>query len=267
MFHFIRHSIRRSSQNSTANTAKGANQGLAAQINIENLPPLTYVVGDIHGCIDLYRVLEDRIAEDANGNPVLVILVGDLIDRGPDSSAVISHVMGPAPEGLQRLTLMGNHEEMFVKFLGAPRANIRWLEHGGLETLASYGLRDEHLAGFDLPEAELSEYLHALIPNDHVAWVRNLPSAVQLGGQYFVSHSGIDPKKPLSDQTVGDLRWTRHMKFPPPSGITVVHGHTPTQTVETDARYINVDTGAYASGRLSALRIMPGKPPTAIEVS
>jgi len=231
------------------------------------MPPVTYVVGDIHGCPDLYRTLEEHIERDAKGDPVLVILVGDLIDRGPDSAAVISHLMGTAPEGLQRLPLMGNHEEMFVEFLDAPRTNIRWLEHGGLETLGSYGVRDEHLAEFDLPEAELSEHFHALIPNDHYAWVRNLPSAVHPGAQYFISHSGINPKKLLWEQTAHDLRWTRRMEFPPPIGITVVHGHTPIETVETDQRYINVDTGAYGSGLLSALRIIPGKPPTAIEVS
>lgn len=241
-------------------------EALPQQIRIPVVPPLAYVIGDIHGCLDLYRGLEDKIIEDAAGAPALLILVGDLIDRGPDSAGVITHAMGPAPSGMERITLMGNHEQMMLSFLKAPRAQIRWLEYGGQTTLTSYGIGAAQMGNFSLPEAELSEKLQSQIPAEHIAWIKALPGAVRLGDRYFISHSGINAQKPLNAQSAGDLMWTRGFTGPPPPGVTVIHGHTPIETVDLSGPYIDIDTGVYASDRLSAVRLTPDEAPVLLEM-
>jgi len=249
------------------NRAAQRRDALPQLLRLPVMPPLTYAVGDIHGCLDLYRKLEAQIVAEAAGTPVLIVLVGDLIDRGPDSAGVIRHIMGRAPEGVQRLTLMGNHEQMMLQFLDAPRANIRWLDYGGRTTLESYSVKEAQLGGFDLPEAQLAQKMRALLPSEDIAWMRSLPAAILLGDRYFLSHSGINPSKPLGAQTAQDLMWSRGMKGPPPDGITVIHGHTPVEVVDVTARYIDIDTGAYATGRLSAVRLSPGSSPHLLQVS
>jgi len=244
----------------------GRQEALPRQIRIPIVPPLAYVIGDIHGCLDLYRSLEDKIIEDAAGASALLILVGDLIDRGPDSAGVICHAMGPAPSGMERITLMGNHEQMMLSFLKSPRAQIRWLEYGGQTTLTSYGIGEAQMGNFSLPEAELSERIQAQIPAEQISWIKALPGAVRLGDRYFISHSGINAQKPLNAQSAGDLMWTRGFTGPPPPGVTVIHGHTPIETVDLSGRYIDIDTGVYASGRLSAVRLTPDEAPVLLEV-
>ncbi len=242
-------------------------QALPQQLHLHPQPPLAYVVGDIHGQLDLYRKLEARIAAEAAGTPALVVLVGDLIDRGPNSAGVLDFVMARAPQGLQRQVIMGNHEEMFLRYLDAPRAEARWLDYGGRETLASYGIYGDPARGFDLPDKRLRQMFEASIPAEHIAWLRALPGALNLGERYFISHSGIDPTKPLAAQDARDLMWSRGFTAPPPEGVTVIHGHTPVDTVDLRGPYIDVDTGAYATGRLSAVRLAPHAPPELVEVT
>ena len=95
----------------------------------------------------------------------------------------------------------------------------------------------------------------------------SLPGALHLGERYFLSHSGINPAKPLEAQTARDLMWSRGMEAPPPDGVTVIHGHTPTEAVGVTGPYINIDTGAYATGRLSAVRLTQAAFPQALEVT
>jgi len=239
---------------------------LPQQLRIPTIPPLTYAIGDVHGCLDLYQDLEERIAAEAEGGPVLIVLLGDLVDRGTDSAGVIAHVMGPAPAGIQRLTLMGNHEQMMLQFLDAPRANIRWLDYGGQATLASYGVTEADMGGFDMPELQLAQKMKSFFPPEHIAWMRLLPGAMRLGNTYFLSHSGLNPSKPLGAQSSRDLMWSRGIKAAPPEGLTVVHGHTPIENVDLTGPYINIDTGAYATGRLSAVRLSAEAPPQLLEV-
>lgn len=239
------------------------------QLHLSRMPPLTFVVGDVHGCADLYRKLETRIARKAQtlGQPVLVVLLGDMVDRGPESAALLDHLTAPPPEGVQRLALMGNHEEKMLAFLDAPAQHRDWLGWGGRETLASYGVYGDAERGFDLPEKRLRQMIEASIPTEHGDWLRKLPVALNLGDRYFLCHAGIDPDKPLADQTPRNLMWARGMEAPPPSGVTVVHGHTPVETVDTSGPYIDVDTGAYASGRLSALLLTSEGECGVVEVS
>lgn len=241
-------------------------ESLPQQLRLPVMPPLTYVVGDIHGCLDLYTRLETQIMAEAAGTPVLIISVGDLVDRGPDSAGVIKHLMEPPPQGAQRLILMGNHEQMMLEFFKAPRANIRWLDYGGRTTLTSYGVDELQMGGFDLPEDQLAQKMQALVPAEHLAWMRSLPAAIRLGDRYFISHSGINPAKPLGAQSTRDLMWSRGMTGSPPEGITVIHGHTPVEVVDLTGPYIDIDTGVYKSGRLSAVRLTPEAAPTLIEV-
>ena len=247
--------------------AEPSERNPSQQLHLSELPPLTYVIGDIHGMSDLYRKLERHIAAEADGQPCLIVCVGDVVDRGQDSAGVIDQLMATPPKGLQRLVLMGNHEEMFLEFLTAPHSKHPWLSYGGRETLASYGIYGDPMQGFEIPTKRLRQMIEASIPAEHVSWMRNLPMALNLGGRYFVSHSGIDPNKPLEMQTSRDLMWTRGMNVAPPEGITVIHGHTPVEAVGVTGPYINVDTGAYASGRLSAVRLTPAGFPQAVEVS
>ncbi len=252
---------------SLPNRQRSRSESLPLQVRLPVIPPLTYVVGDIHGCLDLYLKLETQIMEAVGDIPVLIISVGDLVDRGPESAGVIAHLMSSPPKGAQRLVLMGNHEQMMLEFFKAPRAHIRWLDYGGRTTLTSYGVDELQMGGFDLPEDLLAQKMQALVPAEHLAWLRGLPGAVRLGDRYFVSHSGINPSKPLGNQSARDLMWTRGMQGPPPAGITVVHGHTPIDTVDLTGPYIDIDTGVYQTGRLSALRLTPEGAPELIEVS
>ncbi len=238
------------------------------RLRLETLPQVTYVVGDIHGHSMLYRKLEARIAAEAAAldQRILIVSLGDLVDRGPDTAGVLDYLTARAPAGVQRQILIGNHEEKMLAFFDAPGANKDWLGWGGFETLMSYGMTPDANRGFDLPERQLRHMLAAHIPDDHIRFLRALPVSLRMG-PYFLCHAGIDPSKPLDDQTERDLMWTRGMVGDPPEDAIVIHGHTPVDHVATDGRYINVDTGAYASGRLSALRIARDEPLEVVEVS
>lgn len=245
----------------------GSADPVPVQLRLAQMPALSFVVGDIHGRLDLYRKLEMRITDEAAGGPVLIVLLGDLVDRGPESAGLIDFLMALPPSGVQRMALMGNHEQMMLRYFEAPKTHARWLDYGGRETLASYGIYGDPARGFDLPERRLMQMFDASIPAEHIAWLRALPCALHLGPSYFLSHAGIDPDKSLAAQEARDLMWARGMTAPPPEGITVIHGHTPVEIVDLSGPYIDVDTGAYATGRLSALRLVPGRPPDVVEIT
>lgn len=210
-----------------------------------------WAVGDVHGRLDLYRRIEDRII--AEGQPATILLLGDLIDRGPESRGVIEHVLSPAPEGFRRLALTGNHEDMALRFLDDPRRNAAWLGWGGREMIASYAPG----ATGDDPEA-LAAALRAALPEAHLAFLRSLP-VLATAGRYVLSHTGGGPETPLFRQTRTDLVWARHGETPDliaPSdlaGRVMVHGHVPVAEARLNGWRINLDTGAYATGRLSAV--------------
>ena len=105
-------------------------------------PSAVYAIGDVHGCLDQLLAIEAAIAEDGRNleGEKWLVTVGDHVDRGTRSADVVAHVMGPAPAGFRRFALIGNHEQMMLDFLGNPAAHAYWLEEGGMETLASYGI-------------------------------------------------------------------------------------------------------------------------------
>src|SRR3569623_1499872 len=187
-------------------------------------PAAVYAIGDVHGCLDQLLELERVVAADAlnfDGETWLVT-VGDHIDRGPRSKDVIEHVMEPAPGGHRRFALMGNHEAKQLDFFENPAAHAYYLDEGGSETLASYGI------DLDAPLRSQSGALQALgaFPEEHRRFIAELPLYLSLPGWLFV-HAGIRPGIPLAMQTDDDLIWIRapFLTSQLTGGLRVVHGH------------------------------------------
>lgn len=221
-----------------------------------------YAVGDVHGCYLELLEAECRILQDANhrDGPKLIVMLGDYVDRGPSSSRVVEHLMKPLAPQIERVSLCGNHDDAFCYFLEDPSGGRRWLDFGAAATLYSYGLDiDQALqkaGGF----AGLSAQLAQAIPAAHYHWLKSLPVMLTVG-QFLFVHAGVKPGLLLDTQTDQDLMWIREpfLSRGPELPYTVVHGHTPTDTVTFGKNRIGVDTGAYASGHLSVVRIADGR--------
>jgi serine/threonine protein phosphatase 1 len=221
-------------------------------------PAAVYAIGDVHGCLDQLLAIEAEIARDGLDFPgdKWLVTLGDHVDRGPRSADVVAHVTGPAPPGFRRFALIGNHEQMMLDFLGNPAAHAYWLEEGGLETLASYGIR------LDFPPLRSSEALRRMLedrlPADHRQFIETLPTCLSLPGWLFV-HAGIRPGIPLGMQSDDDLIWIRapFLTAQLTGGLRVVHGHTPGRHIVVTPHRIDVDTHCFHTGRLSAVRVTP----------
>lgn len=215
-----------------------------------------YAVGDVHGRADLLAPMLDWIREDSDsrgGYPeVHVVFLGDLIDRGPDSAAVVSMLASGRAAFGQRHFIRGNHEQVLLDILDGDWARMDdWLAVGGVETVASYGV-DPALYLRD--PAAFQRAVRDAIPSLHVAFLRRMQSWVQLGDYLFV-HAGIRPGVPLDQQSERDLRWIRRdfLRSRVDHGMMVVHGHTISDSVDFRPNRIGIDTGAYGSHRLSVL--------------
>ncbi len=218
-----------------------------------------YAVGDVHGCLELLDGLLARIAADhaARGQAEgRLVFLGDLVDRGPDSAGVIARVRELQADDRWRVdALMGNHEESFLRALdGQPGALRFFLKIGGRETLFSYGLSPDDYPA--LPYEGVREWMHAHVPADDREWLRGLGEQVRAGDYLFV-HAGIRPDVPLDEQEGQDLRWIRSefLEYAADHEAMVVHGHTITSRVDERSNRIGIDTGAYASGVLTALAL------------
>ena len=215
-----------------------------------------YAIGDIHGRLDLLEILLARIADDdaARGRrKTQIIFLGDLADRGPDSAEVIERARGLAAGGAR--FLMGNHEELFLRTIdGDIPASRVMLRVGGRETMLSYGVDEEAFEADD--EGALAEMFAARVPDEHVEFLRGFEDRILLGDYLFV-HAGVRPAVPLEEQSPSDLRWIRgeFLDSEEDHGYIVVHGHTISENVEERPNRIGIDTGAYASGRLTALAL------------
>jgi serine/threonine protein phosphatase 1 len=184
------------------------------------------------------------------------VFLGDYVDRGPDSAAVIDLLVAGRPRGFARRFLRGNHEQAMLGFMEAPPENRAWVKHGGAETLVSYGVQPPSPVGaLDEDLVAAAARLKAVLPPAHLDFLNNLERYVELGGYAFV-HAGIDPARPLNEQTDRDLFWIRDPFLTGKRGFShrIVHGHTPEERPFADLRRVGVDTGAYASGVLSAAR-------------
>lgn len=216
-----------------------------------------YAIGDIHGCAQLFDDLLDRIAaDDAARAPArtTVVLLGDLVDRGPDSRGVIDRAIALRGELGDRLRwLVGNHEEVFLKALrGDPKLVRYFVRIGGEPTILSYDIDPAAYRAMDFDE--LAAVLPTLVPDAHVRFLDAGEDRILIGDYLFV-HAGIRPGIPLAGQQVGDLRWIRDdfLLHREDHGHVVVHGHTISETPEDRGNRIGIDTGAYDSGRLTAL--------------
>lgn len=220
-----------------------------------------YAIGDIHGRADLLAemlaALELRERDDRRPNgPPIAIFLGDYVDRGPASAAVLDLLLLRRPTGFEVRHLRGNHEQSMLAFIDDPMSNRAWLLQGGAETLLSYGVQPPPPVGAQEQDwIGVAQLLRARLPNAHYDFLKGLERYVALGDYAFV-HAGIDASRSLEEQTDADLYWARaaFIASKRPFSHRVVHGHTPVDTPYIDQRRIAVDTGAYASGVLTAAR-------------
>lgn len=216
-----------------------------------------YAIGDVHGSAAALDALHRRIADDmatAANRTCIVVYLGDYIDRGADSAGVLDRLTSPAPPGWQRRFVLGNHEAALLGFLEEPDAHLAWLEYGGLETVASYGVRLPRGDGPLERARRLSAVLADRLPPAHLAFLRALESRVELGDYLFV-HAGIRPGRALRGQRLEDLLTIREPFLSSTAwhGKVVVHGHSITAQPELLPNRIGLDTGAYGGGPLSCL--------------
>lgn len=217
-----------------------------------------YAIGDVHGRFDLLSEIMMQICarEGPFGSAGLtVLMLGDLVDRGPKSAQVIDLVRQSATVLPECVTLKGNHEEVLVAaWRGDLEALAGWLAVGGLDTLASFGV--------DVARCDLGD-LHAMlaatraaIPEATIDWLDALPLSMTRGDYLFV-HAGIRPGLSLEQQEPLDLLWIRDefLDFRDSHGPVVVHGHTISSDVAFHHNRIGVDIGAYRTGKLAALRL------------
>ena len=214
-----------------------------------------YVIGDIHGRFDLFEELIKAIEEDdgACGSKAQtsIILLGDLVDRGPDSYGVIK-LARLWDEYRNIRYLMGNHEEMFLESFDDTAVLRHFLKHGGRETILSYGVTRKEFNTASLEELQL--IMQSKVPASDIEFMASFEDMIELGDYLFV-HAGINPKKPLDEQQPGELRWIREpfLKYKEKHSHIVVHGHTITEEIDERKNRIGIDTGAYRYGRLTAL--------------
>src|SRR5436190_5158508 len=215
-----------------------------------------YAVGDIHGRLDLLDRLLAAIEQDLERRPArkaLLVFLGDLIDRGPDSRGVVERLRTYRHEGLRPYFLAGNHEEVLLRLLSGERGILdSWLKYGGAECLQSYGRDPATLAGQN--ERTAIAMVKDAIPGDHVRFIGSFADTLKLGDYLFV-HAGIRPGLDLSLQNQSDLRWIRSqfLDHEDDHGFVVVHGHTISDGVDERPNRIGIDTGAYRTGTLTAL--------------
>lgn len=215
-----------------------------------------YAVGDIHGRRDLLDALLEQIAADAaEQDGCETIFLGDYIDRGPDSAAVLDRLAAGPPAGHAWTLLRGNHEQALLDLLGEaphPTTLPAWLDNGGREALTSWGVPTR--TAYGPADAALLDALRAAVPPAHRTLLETTGLTHTVGDYLFV-HAGIMPGIPLGEQKPWHLLWVREhfLDSRADHGVVVVHGHSISHDVEERPNRIGIDTGAYISGRLTAL--------------
>ena len=214
-----------------------------------------YAIGDVHGRVDLLREMFSAIDDSLATYPienVVHVLVGDYIDRGPNSRQVIDALIERASQHTM-VYLKGNHENYAVQFLADPSILSEWKQVGGMNTLLSYGLQPSTQ---DDPGArqEMAAAFRSALPNSHLRFLQDLRLTFSCG-DFFFAHAGVRPGIPLVEQREQDLLWIRDdfLLHEEDFGKIIVHGHTPAKTPDIRSNRINIDTGAFATGRLTCL--------------
>ena len=222
---------------------------------------LVYAVGDVHGRLDVLEPLlrdigQDVLATSPAERPLLIFL-GDYVDRGPDSRRVIDmvlHLQGDM--AFETVALKGNHEEALLQFLQDPAFGATWMEHGGGSTLVSYGVQPPPGRTDVEAWARTRDALDRQLPEPHRKFYEEL-ELIRTVGDYAFVHAGVRPGVALEDQAERDLLWIRHefLQGRGPFGKVIVHGHTPSEEPQLTAHRLGLDTGAYATGVLTAVRL------------
>ncbi len=220
-----------------------------------------YAFGDVHGRADLlerlFEKVETDIAENATDQKVVLVFLGDYIDRGFQSRDVVDFLLSERVTKHQCIYLKGNHEEALLKFMSDPTFGPRWAGYGGLETLTSYSVRPPRIRTVGEEWTLACDTLNEVMPAEHRSFFNSLEISATIGDYVFV-HAGLRPGKPIEEQVEEDALWIRDEFLNDDSsfGVIVVHGHTPISAPHRDFRRIGIDTGAYLSGKLTAARFM-----------
>jgi serine/threonine protein phosphatase 1 len=223
-------------------------------VQVPNDNTRLYVIGDIHGRLDLLDRLIDEIDRDAKeqGANCLTVTLGDYIDRGPDSRGVLERLLSNPFPG-DYVALKGNHEALLQSFLEDPAVGAQWRHLGGLETLHSFGVSvAAMMRGRNYDQA--ADQLRAALSPAHTRFLASLKMSLTVG-RYFLCHAGVRPGVKLERQSPDDLLWIRDdfLNSTGDFGKIVVHGHTPTVEPKVLPNRINIDTGAFATGRLTCV--------------
>jgi serine/threonine protein phosphatase 1 len=221
-----------------------------------------YAVGDVHGRMDLLvplleTIQSDIAAEDLTSARPMIVFLGDYIDRGPSSRAVVDCILDlKRASNLEVRALKGNHEQALLLFLKDAQFGPTWMTHGGTTTLKSYGISPPNpRATIDVFESARGAFLDALGPR-HLQFFENLELYL-IQDHYAFVHAGIRWNVPLAQQAEQDLLWIRRefLDAEKTSAHVIVHGHTPAEKPYMGTSRIGIDTGAYATGVLSAVRL------------
>jgi Calcineurin-like phosphoesterase len=216
-----------------------------------------YAVGDIHGRADRLDDVLNRIDADLALDPVsipLELFLGDYVDRGPSSREVIDRLIMRG-RLFRSVFLKGNHETYITDFITNPPILDSWQRLGGLETLMSYGIEPTINASAGA-QVRLAFAFDRVLPNSHRQFLGNLKTSFTCGDFFFV-HAGVRPGIPLEKQHENDLLWIREefLLCEEEFGKMIVHGHTPVMMPEIRSNRINIDTGAYATGQLTCMKL------------
>ncbi|HEX7819402.1 MAG TPA: metallophosphoesterase family protein [Sphingobium sp.] len=215
-----------------------------------------YAIGDVHGRYDLLCALLETIVEDSERRGMVdrlrLVLLGDLVDRGAQSARVVDIVIAMRARWPGLSCLMGNHEEMFLLALRGDRHVLPLFRKHGRETLLSYGIAADIIDEGD--DESLHEAMMVQVPEAHRDFIAALPDSVTIGDYLFV-HAGIRPGVPLEAQDSSEMRWIRaeFLNSRARHPHMVVHGHSISEFVDEQPNRIGIDTGAYASDRLTAV--------------
>jgi serine/threonine protein phosphatase 1 len=214
-----------------------------------------YAIGDVHGRADLLAPLLATIDRDLAAYPAsqtVEVLLGDYIDRGPQSREVLDILIARSRHS-RMVCLKGNHETYIPDFLRKPAILDQWKLFGGLETLVSYGVTPS-ISVDHQDQQEIAGAFDRALPESHRRFLASLSGSFTCGDFFFV-HAGVRPGVPLSQQHEEDLLWIRgdFLLHEESFGKVIIHGHTPVTEPDIRPNRINIDTGAYATGRLTCL--------------
>jgi serine/threonine protein phosphatase 1 len=217
-----------------------------------------YAIGDVHGRLDLLDQLLAQIQRDLIDRParkVLLVFLGDLIDRGPSSGQVVERLRTYRADGVRTVFLLGNHEEVLLRILDGDTSLVpTWLQFGGMQCLQSYGVDLRQVR--NAPAEEVVTIVRVAIPQSHNDFLNSFVDTCRFGDYLFV-HAGVRPGVTIEEQLQADLRWIREpfLFDDTDHGCVVVHGHTIREKVEERPNRIGIDTGAYRTGVLTALAV------------